>query len=141
MAAPSESDDVKTLAEALTRAYRAGFLQMQVFPYQVINVVSDRPSVSKLARFQLGRGESAISQLHVLIKFPDPLSRRFVQLLDGTRNQEMLVRELLEYVRSGQGKLHENGVLVEDLTKVATLLVNRVREGLNSLAREGMLVG
>ncbi len=138
--APSESDE-QTLVEGLTRAYRAGFLQMHIFPNHLTNLVSDRPSVSRLARFQLERGESATSQLHVLIKFPDPLSRRLVQLLDGTRNQKMLARELLEFVRSEQGKLYEDGVLVEDLGKVATILESRVRAGLNSLAREGMLVG
>jgi len=136
----SESDEVEILAEALTRAYRAGFLGMQVFPHQVTNTISDRPSTSSLARFQLERGDSATSQLHVLMKFPDPLSRRLVQLLDGTRNQEMLARELLEFVRSGRGKLFENGVLVENLTEVAVILEGRVREGLESLAREGMLV-
>ncbi len=137
----SESNEGEILAEALTRAYRAGFLQMHVFPHQVANTISDRPSTSRLARFQLERGESATSPLHVLMKFPDPLSRRLVQLLDGTRNQEMLARELVEFVRSGRGKLSENGVLVEDLTEVAAILERRVREGLESLAREGMLVG
>jgi hypothetical protein len=75
------------------------------------------------------------------MKFPDPLSRRLVQLLDGTRNQEMLARELLEFVRSGRGKLFENGVPVENMAEVAAMLERRVREGLESLAREGMLVG
>jgi methyltransferase-like protein len=137
----SESNELETLAEALTRAYRAGFLGMQVFPHQVTNTISDRPSTSKLARFQLERGDSATSQLHVLMKFPDPLSRRLVQLLDGTRNQEMLARELLEFVRSGRGKLFEDGVPVENMAEVAAILERRVREGLESLAREGMLVG
>ena len=136
----SESNDVETLAEALTRAYRAGFLQMYVFPYEVTNTISERPSTSRLVRFQLERGDSATNQLHVLMKFPDPLSRRLVQLLDGTRTQQMLVRELLEFVRSGRGKVFENGVLIENLTEVAVILERRVREGLESLAREGMLV-
>jgi len=136
----SESNEVETLAEGLTRAYREGFLQMYVFPYEVTNTISERPSTSRLVRFQLERGDSATNQLHVLMKFPDPLSRRLVQLLDGTRTQQMLVCELLEFVRSGRGKLFENGVQVENLTEVAVILERRVREGLESLAREGMLV-
>jgi SAM-dependent methyltransferase len=117
-----ESDDRATLAEALARAYRAGFLQMHIFPPEVASRPSDRPAVSRLARFQLDRGEFATSQLHVLMGFPDPLS------------------ELTEYVRSGRGKLFENGVLVESMVEVAAILERRVREGLESLAREGMLV-
>jgi hypothetical protein len=53
----------------------------------------------------------------------------------------MLVRELLEFVRSGRGKVFENGVLIENLSEVAVILERRVLEGLESLAREGMLVG
>ena len=50
-------------------------------------------------------------------------------------------RELIEFVRSGRGKILENGVPVENLAEVAVILERRVREGLESLAREGMLVG
>jgi methyltransferase-like protein/SAM-dependent methyltransferase len=137
-------DDVaeaEALAEALTRVYRAGFLHLQVFPNKVTNLVSDRPSVSRLARFQLERGESATNQLHVSMKFPDPLSRRLVQMLDGTRDREMLTRDLIECARSGRGQVLENGVLVENMAEIAVILERRVREGLESLAREGMLIG
>jgi hypothetical protein len=74
------------------------------------------------------------------MNFPDALSRRLVQLADGTRDQETLRRELVEFVGSGKGKLVENGVIVEDLTEVSAILERRVGEGLQSLAREGMLV-
>jgi SAM-dependent methyltransferase/methyltransferase-like protein len=127
-------DEAASLAEALMRAYRAGFL------HEVTNIVSERPSVSRLARFMLEHGESAINQLHVLIKFPDPLSRRLVQLANGTRDQEMFTRDLIEYVRSGRGHVLENGVRVENMDEVAVILKGRVREGLESMAREGMLM-
>jgi methyltransferase-like protein/predicted O-methyltransferase YrrM len=133
-------DEAEILAEALMNAYRAGFLELQVSPRQVNHLVSERPAASRLARFLLERGPSTPNQLHVFVKFPDPLSRRLVQLLDGTRDREMLTRDLIEYVRSGQAKLLENGVLVENLAEVAAILERRVREGLQSLAREGMLV-
>jgi methyltransferase-like protein/SAM-dependent methyltransferase len=136
----SGAEEAATLAEALMRAYRAGFLQLQVFPHAVTNMVSERPSVSRLARLMLEHGESAISQLHVLMRFPDPLSRRLVQLSDGSRDQEMLVHDLVEHVRSGRGNVLEDGVLVENMDEVAVILKRRAREGLESLAREGMLV-
>jgi methyltransferase-like protein len=133
-------DEPEILANTLTSAYRIGFVELQISPPEVANRVSERPSVSRLARFQLERGEWAVNQSHVLIKFPDPLSRKLVHLLDGTRDQEMLRRDLLEFVRSGQGEVLENGVRIEDITEVETILQRRVREGLESLAREGMLV-
>jgi methyltransferase-like protein len=135
-----EFDEAKILGEALANAYRVGFIEFQIFPHQVTNVVSQRPMVSRWARFLLERGDSTSNQLHVFMKFPDPLSRRLLQLLDGTRDREMLTRDLIEYVRSGHGEVLENGVPVENMADVAAVLERRVREGLESLAREGMLV-
>jgi hypothetical protein len=74
------------------------------------------------------------------MNFPDALSRRLVQLADGTRDQKSIRRDLVEFVRSGRGKLVEKGVPIEDLSEVAAILERRVGEGLESLAREGMLV-
>ena len=137
----TDGDEAEHLAVALARAYRCGFLHLHVSPHEVTNAISERPSVSRLTRFLLERGESATNQLHVSMRFPDPLSRRLVQLLDGTRDRETLKRDLLEYVRMGRGKLLEDGVPVENMAEVAAILERRVREGLESLAREGMLVG
>jgi methyltransferase-like protein/trans-aconitate methyltransferase len=137
----TDGDEAENLAVALARAYRCGFLHLHVLPHEVTNVISERPSVSRLTRFLLERGESATNQLHVSMRFPDSVSRRLVQLLDGTRDRETLKRDLIEYVRMGRGKLLENGVPVENMAEVAAILERRVREGLESLAREGMLVG
>ena len=136
----SKDQEAETLSVALMRAYRSGFLHMHITPHQLTNAVSQYPSVSDLARQQLADSQSATNQLHVAMNFPDALSRHLVQSLDGTRDQEALVRELVEFVRAGRGTLVENGATVEDPTEVATLLERRVREGLESLAREGMLV-
>jgi hypothetical protein len=133
-------DEIEILTTTLTSAYRIGFVELHISPPEVTNRVSERPSVSRLARFQLERGEWAVNQSHLLIKFPDSLSRKFIQLLDGTRDQEMLRRDLLEFVRSGQGAVLENGIQIENLAEVEVVLERRVREGLESLAREGMLV-
>jgi methyltransferase-like protein len=128
-----------TLAAGFAMAFRAGFLHLNVFPFKTAGQVSERPSTSALARFQLQRGPSATSQFHVSMKFPDPVSRQLVLLLDGTRDQSMLVQELTEFVRSGQGTLSENGTSVEDPEAIELLLTKRVREGLVSLLQEGML--
>ena len=136
--APTQAGDEETLAEALARAYRAGFLHLQIFPNAVTNVVSERPATSRLARFQLEHSQSATNQLHVTMKFPDPLSRRLAQLLDGSRTREMVRHDLLEFVRAGHGEVLEDGVPVTNLAEVDDILRRRVDEGLKSLAREGM---
>ncbi len=132
-------DVAETLAGALLRAYRTGFIHLHVAPHQLTNVAGERPSTSKLARYQLTQGEAATNQLHVAIKFPDPLSRQLFLLLDGTRDRETLTNELIDFVRKGLGKVVEDGAAVEDIDQVAIILRRRVNDGLISLAREGML--
>jgi methyltransferase-like protein/SAM-dependent methyltransferase len=133
-------DEIEILANTLSSAYRIGFVELRINPPELTNRAGERPSVSKLARYQLERGEWAVNQTHVLTKFPDSLSRKLVQLLDGTRDQETLRRDLLDFVQSGQGALLENGVRIETIAEAEAVLERRVREGLQSLAREGMLV-
>jgi methyltransferase-like protein len=131
-------EDETTLAASLIKAYQAGFVELYTSPFRVTNQVGDRPAISKLARFQLSSGEFAVNQLHTSLRFPDPVSRQLIVLLDGTRDENDLVRELIEFVESGRGKIYENGVLVEARDQIARNLERRVREGLKSLAREGM---
>jgi methyltransferase-like protein/trans-aconitate methyltransferase len=134
------SDESETLTWALLRAYRTGFLHLHISLHRLTNVAGQRPSTSKLARYQLEHGDAATNQLHVAIKFPDPLSRHLIILLDGTRDRETITQELIDFVRKGLGKVIEDGVHVEDIDQVAIILRRRVSEGLISLGREGMLV-
>jgi methyltransferase-like protein/SAM-dependent methyltransferase len=134
-------DEIDILANTLTGAYRIGFVELQIFPPELTNKVSERPLVSRLVKYQLERGEWAVNQSHVLIKFPDSLSRKLVQLLDGTRDQEMLKHDLLDFIQSGQATVLEDGIQIENLAEIEVILERRVQEGLQSLAREGMLVG
>jgi hypothetical protein len=131
--------DKETLADALTKAYRAGFVELYLSPFCVANRAGPYPAVSKLVRFELSRGETATNQLHTSIRFPDPVSRQLIVLLDGTRDESALVQELIKFVESGCGKIYEAGVLVQDGDQIAQVLERRVREGLKSLAQEGML--
>jgi methyltransferase-like protein/trans-aconitate methyltransferase len=135
-----ETDKSWILAGALSKAYRTGFLQFHVAAHQLTQTVSRCPAVSKLVRAQLASGVNATNQLHVVMKFPDRLSRRLVELLDGTRDQEALTHELVEFVRNGHAELIDNDAAVRDLEAVETILRRRVSEGLVSLANEGMLV-
>jgi SAM-dependent methyltransferase len=135
-----EGNETAVLAEALAKAYRSGFLLLNIFPPKVVNWISECPAVSELARCQLQRSDSAVSQLHASLKFPDSLARQLVLLLDGTRDQQMLAHDLIEFVKSGGAKISQGDVPVEDLEEISTIVRHRVQEGLQALRRSGMLV-
>jgi SAM-dependent methyltransferase len=138
--AHSEFDDSETLADALIRAYRTSSLRLNLFPPEVTNRVSDRPATSELARLELQRGDCATSPLHISRRFPDALSRQLILLLDGTRDQQLVARDLIEIVQSSGTPVYENGTLVEGPDAIAAVVERHVPEGLRSLARAGMLV-
>lgn len=131
----------ETLSAALAHAHRAGFLTLHVHPYRVVNRAGEWPAVSRLARHQLERGDLATNQLHASLHFPDSLSRRLVQLLDGTRDRQALIAELSRAVLQGEADLFETQVRITAPDAVQTVLARRLEEGLASLAREAMLVG
>ena len=128
-----------SLANALTTAYKAGFVEFHVIPARLVNSVSERPISSRLARFQLQRGESTANQLHQPVKFSDSLSRHLVLLLDGSRDLETIARELTEFVRSGHDEV-PGSASVADPDEFTSSGRRKVEEGLKTLARGAMLI-
>jgi SAM-dependent methyltransferase len=129
------------LADAWTRAYKSGFLQLHVSPPQVVNKPGACPECSALIRFQLLRSGVATSQLHRRVKVDDPLAREVAQLLDGSRGEEAITQIILESIRRGQAEIRINDAIVTDSQQVAAALKLQIREVLEALAREGLLIG
>ena len=134
------SDATAALEAALLQAFRAGFLFLNAYPPKVVNQITERPVTSKLARFQLTCGDFATNQLHLSHEFPDPFARQLVSLLDGTRDQTTLTRDLIQFAKSTGGPVYENGVLVTNPDDLPNAIERRLPEALASLARLGMLV-
>jgi hypothetical protein len=113
---------------------------LNLFPPEVTNRVSDRPATSELERLELQHSDCATSPLHISRRFPDTISRQLILLLDGTRDQQLVARDLIEIVQSSGTPVYENGTLVEGPDAIAAVVERHVPEGLQSLARAGMLV-
>ena len=129
-------DEVQALAEILLHAYSAGLLEL--FPrapdYQTI--VSERPSASGLARWQVATDTIVTNMLHVNIEVEDEIGRQLLVLLDGTRDRNMLLDDL-----SKQPILEENNALVQDPRRARELLAQGLEGNLEKLARFALLVG
>ena len=125
----------------MVELYREGLLLLSICPPEVVNRVSERPATSELARFQLKSGQSATNPFHMSFRFQDPFARQLVMLLDGTRDRETIARDLVEFGKSKEGAIFENGVAVHGWEQLPEVIERRLPGGLKSLAREGMLVG
>jgi SAM-dependent methyltransferase len=66
-------------------------------------VLSDKPKVSDLARWQLRRSDSVLSPMNLSVEVRDDFARRLLELLDGTRDREDLIAEMWMYFEAGGG--------------------------------------
>jgi hypothetical protein len=78
----------------LMELYFAGKLELRTAPVAVAAVADERPEAFSAARW-LNRGHEVIPSLyHEALRYQDPLARRLLALLDGTRSREELMAAL-----------------------------------------------
>ena len=93
--------DARTLGELLLRAYAGGIVEFSVAPPRLVSRPSERPVASSLARLQSVEGTEVVNLRHFNIRVEDALSRRLLQLLDGSRDRDALIDDLAAAVESG----------------------------------------
>jgi SAM-dependent methyltransferase len=130
--------DPAHLAEALWRAFRAGEVELSAAPARHVTVVSARPEVSPVARWQAARGPELTNLRHDPVRLDDPLGRALVELCDGTRDRAALVDALVAAVGRDL-KLTVGGVPLTDGESVRAQLAAGLEPNLEILARLAML--
>jgi methyltransferase-like protein len=78
------------LSELLMKMYGAGLMEIDTHPWAHPRTPSERPCVSKLARFQAKEGARVTSLRHQAIDLDDEATRRLIVLLDGKRDRAAL---------------------------------------------------
>ena len=63
------------------------------------------------------------------------------QRLMLSRDEEAITHIILESIRAGQAEIRENNFKVTDPCRIATALKLQIREVLEALARQGLLIG
>jgi methyltransferase-like protein len=126
------------IASALKESYLAGEVSLRVHPPKLVNRVSERPAISRLAHEQLRQNRPLSSQLHRSMKINDFRFKHFMSLLDGTRDVETLSAEMVAFTKSRVANSQE-----EDSLEPGTLEANMkqgIENTLAALMRAGMLV-
>jgi SAM-dependent methyltransferase len=88
----SQPDPTATvmLSELLMKMYGAGLMEIDTLPWSYPTTPSERPCVSKLARYQCKEGARVTSLRHQAVDLDDEAARRLVALLDGQRDRKAL---------------------------------------------------
>jgi len=92
--AGAAGEEVGAMAVALLRASRVRAVNIRLRPPPYATAVSDRPVASLHARDQAERGVLVTTMTHGAVKFEDPLVRRLLLLLDGTRDVQAITAAL-----------------------------------------------
>ena len=92
------------VAGGLLHIYAAGpMLDLHIMPPVCSATLAERPRLSRLARIQLRSGKTVLTNFHCKgVEAGDPILKKMLSLLDGTRDREALAAALLAAAESGE---------------------------------------
>jgi SAM-dependent methyltransferase len=83
------------LGAALLDGFRRERLMPHAGPLHAATEPGERPAVSRLARYQAGRGPDLTSLAYQTVRMEEPAARELIMLLDGTRDRDAIRADLL----------------------------------------------
>lgn len=128
------------LGEILLAGYGSGIVEVHTLKPPFTCKVSERPVASPLVRMQAQTGSLVMNLAHDSVNIGDALSRRLLTLLDGTRDREGILAELIRTVLAGEAPLVKDDVPVTDEEKVAGVLQEDLDSNLAGLANCALFV-
>src|SRR5664280_2151141 len=119
---PATDEDETRLLRLLLASYLAYVTHLRSMACPFVTEVSERPRTSALARLQARTLTHVTSLKHASVQLEDPLVRRFLQLLDGTRDRAAIEREMAAALREDPA----TAALAADVEKGIALNFDRV---------------
>jgi methyltransferase-like protein/2-polyprenyl-3-methyl-5-hydroxy-6-metoxy-1,4-benzoquinol methylase len=135
-----ENENVTALYEVLLRSFAAGVTELHVWAPSFVTNVSERPLASAVARYQNRRGKRISTLRHTGLQLNDALSRKLLDLLDGTRDFAAIAEALSVFVQKGEATLESEGEPVTEPTQIRKIIADGLPQALNRLARSAILV-
>ena len=135
-----ENENVTGLCEVLLRSFAAGVTELHVWAPRFVTDVSERPLASAVARHQNRRRKRISTLRHTGLELNDALSRKLLDLLDGTRDFAALVEALTAFVQTGGTTLESEGQPVTEPAEIRKTIADGLPQALNRLVRSAILV-
>ncbi|MGB7281979.1 MAG: class I SAM-dependent methyltransferase [Candidatus Acidiferrum sp.] len=93
---PQQPDALAGLAHAMLQLGASTLTDLRTYNLPLADGVSEKPTASLLARLMVQEGNIVTTLLHTHLNIEDEQGRRFVQLLDGTRDRHALADALAD---------------------------------------------
>lgn len=91
-----QAEAVDGFAEAMLKLAANQLVDLRTYQLSLPASVSAKPAASLLARLMVQEGTTVTTLLHTHINIEDEQRRKFLQLLDGTRDRQALTDALAE---------------------------------------------
>jgi methyltransferase-like protein/SAM-dependent methyltransferase len=138
--APSQADDLRTLARGLVDCYLSSDLvELHAHAPRLVTQAGERPVASPVARRQARLGRAATNRLHTPVQLND-LERQLVTHLDGTHDRTALIEILAGLCQRGVLTVQKDGQTVTDPAVLRTALADLLEQSLRRLARAAVLL-
>jgi methyltransferase-like protein/2-polyprenyl-3-methyl-5-hydroxy-6-metoxy-1,4-benzoquinol methylase len=124
-------EDHGSLLRLVSHMYLSGLMDIRSTPPKVTNRAGEYPTASPIARLQAAAQAPAITTLHhQTISLDDSVGRYLIQIMDGTRTHEDIIKAMLELFRATPQLQHID----------ETLMATQIWPNISSLAKLGILV-
>jgi methyltransferase-like protein len=136
----NEEEDRPLLGDALLNGLANDIVEVRVSPVRA-GRLTERPTVFPWARAQVADGASRLTDLRHECGPSGDSIRSILHLLDGTRDGEQVVEELLRQAREGRVALRSpDGELVEDADELRRVFTDAVEATLEIAERSSMIL-
>lgn len=113
-------DEEQALAEVMLAAFSADLVRWQVFEHEWSGALADRPRLTRLARWQLERGDPGLTMPNLVrLQFDSDLQREVLRLANGTHSVEQICSQAAEAARGAGLELPDGDTPREILQKAA----------------------
>jgi methyltransferase-like protein/trans-aconitate methyltransferase len=105
-------------------------LELHLFQPEAAAEISEKPKVNRLAIWQLPQANNVLTLLNLDVKIEDEVSRRLLEICDGTRDRKNLLEEMRRFIEQSED--------IEDKETLLRDLPEWMGESLTQLGKLGM---
>jgi methyltransferase-like protein/2-polyprenyl-3-methyl-5-hydroxy-6-metoxy-1,4-benzoquinol methylase len=136
---PGDESDGEELGSILLQGISRGFCEIHRYAAEFQRVPSERPKACPVASWQAGRSWFVTNRRHECLAL-DELPRQILSLLDGRRQREDIVDELVRMALRQEVEITTGETVLREAGPLREILKPQVEENLRRLGQRALLI-
>lgn len=104
-------------------------IELHLYKFEANTEAGEKPKVNDLALWQISQANNISTPLNLDLQIDDEVSRHLLELMDGTRNKEDLLKEITEFIKTNDE--------IEDKQDLINNLESWISDSIKQLAKLG----